>query len=326
MSRPRFVTAVALCLAPTLLADERLPPPAAAVVNGEAVAETAVQRALRNVPPEHQAKARQDIVNHLVDNLLIDQHLRTKVQAPDTEVDHRLKKIKEEAEKNGLTFDKVLAQYNLTEAELRQQVTADLRWENFVKTRLDDKQLEAFFTANREGFDGSQVRGKHILVAVPEGSAPVIRTAAQAKLAGFKDAIEKKAAQALTKANPPADPLARNELRLRVLGDAFGELAVASSDCPSKKNGGDLGWFPRLGHMVEPFAKAAFALQPGQMSEPVETTFGYHLILVTARQPGREVKFDEVKDEVRDFLADRVRGEMLPDLRKAAKIQVAARK
>ena len=67
----------------------------------------------------------------------------------------------------------------------------------------------------------------------------------------------------------------------------FEELARAqSTDTSTAPNGGDLGWFPQ-GVMVEPFEQAAFALQPGQISQPVQTKFGWHIILVTERDDDR---------------------------------------
>ena len=64
-------------------------------------------------------------------------------------------------------------------------------------------------------------------------------------------------------------------------GEDFKELAKQYSICPSKKRGGDLGEFGR-GQMVKEFEKAAFALQPGEMTaEPIKTKFGYHVILRT---------------------------------------------
>jgi foldase protein PrsA len=60
-------------------------------------------------------------------------------------------------------------------------------------------------------------------------------------------------------------------------GEKFGALAKNVSQCPSAKNGGDLGTFTK-GKMVKEFEKAAFALEKGQTSEPVKTQFGYHII------------------------------------------------
>jgi parvulin-like peptidyl-prolyl isomerase len=60
-------------------------------------------------------------------------------------------------------------------------------------------------------------------------------------------------------------------------GEDFSKLAAEKSTCPSRRKGGDLGWFGH-GMMVRPFEQAAFALQKGQLSEIVKTEFGYHII------------------------------------------------
>ena len=70
---------------------------------------------------------------------------------------------------------------------------------------------------------------------------------------------------------------AKDLLRKLSEGVEFGELAQKFSLCPSKARGGDLGTFGR-GRMVEAFETAAFALKPGEVSPPVQTQFGYHLI------------------------------------------------
>ncbi len=74
--------------------------------------------------------------------------------------------------------------------------------------------------------------------------------------------------------------------------EKFAELAKANSACPSKEKGGDLGEFGH-GMMVPEFDKAAFALEVGQISDPVKTQFGYHLIMTTKKTPAVEAKDDQ---------------------------------
>lgn len=66
-------------------------------------------------------------------------------------------------------------------------------------------------------------------------------------------------------------------------GTSFEDLASEHSLCPSGRNGGDLGFFGR-GQMVSEFEEAAFGLNVGEISDPVRTNFGWHLILVTDKQ------------------------------------------
>lgn len=65
-------------------------------------------------------------------------------------------------------------------------------------------------------------------------------------------------------------------------GKSFVEIAQEKSLCPSGQNGGDLGYFGR-GMMVKPFEDAAFSLEVGEISQPVETQFGWHLIELTGK-------------------------------------------
>ncbi|GAA4418997.1 peptidylprolyl isomerase [Acidovorax lacteus] len=89
-------------------------------------------------------------------------------------------------------------------------------------------------------------------------------------------------------------------------GKDFEALAKEhSADPGSAAKGGDLGSFSR-GRMVKPFEDAAFALQPGQLSEVVESQFGYHIIKVTERKPGGVKPYEEVRDTLYEEVTQRI--------------------
>ena len=79
------------------------------------------------------------------------------------------------------------------------------------------------------------------------------------------------------------------------------ELATNRSQGPSAPRGGDLGYFGP-GQMVRPFEQAAFALQPGEVSEVIQTQFGYHVIRLEDRRGGETAALDEVTDQIKDYL------------------------
>lgn len=91
-------------------------------------------------------------------------------------------------------------------------------------------------------------------------------------------------------------------------GKSFEEVAGSQSDCSD--NNGDLGTFPR-GKMVEEFDAVAFALDVGQVSEPVESPFGCHLIKVYEKQPAGKASFEQVSDSIREFLSKHNRQETI---------------
>ncbi len=107
-------------------------------------------------------------------------------------------------------------------------------------------------------------------------------------------------------------------------GQDFAALAREHSQGPSAENGGDLGYFGR-GQMVKPFEDAAFALKPGEVSDIVETRFGYHLIKVFDKQPEGIMAYAEVKERLTEHLkAQRIDQEArnyIDTLKKDAKIE-----
>lgn len=93
---------------------------------------------------------------------------------------------------------------------------------------------------------------------------------------------------------------------------SFEDAAVQYSTCPSNMNGGELGTFGR-GQMVPEFEEAAFTLGLDTVSSPVETQFGYHLILVTDRTEQEQAEYEEVKEEVKNSLLFKKQSEAFLD-------------
>ena len=190
------------------------------------------------------------------------------------------------------------------EAKARGAASADA----FVREGIAEPTEEELRAAWAAPLAKNPVRGRveetveasHLLVLVPEGAS------ADDDAAG----LEKVKA-----------------LRARILaGEDFAAVARESSNCPSRARGGSLGSFTR-GQMVAAFEEAAFSQPVGVVGEPVRTEYGWHLILVTKREPARERRFEEVRDDLKADLSDKKLENrierLLEPLRKAAVVQYA---
>lgn len=280
----------------------------AAVVNNQEIPEVAVYRALRQFPEQHREMARKEILSHLIENALIDQYLNAlKITVEDKDVDKLITDLKKELAdaKPPKDYAKELEAMMLTEAEFRAEVVAQMKWEKFVEKQGTPEALKQLFDSSPDVFDGTMVRARHILMT--PGNDEAKQKEAAATLRGIKQAVEQEAAKAVAALPPTADALQKEQAKANKTDELFSAYAQKYSVCPSKKDGGDLNFFPRAGAMVEPFAKAAFALKPFEMSDVVATEFGYHLILVTKRNQGTPKKFDDVKEDVKILYAMRVR-------------------
>ena len=293
----------------------------AAKVNGQDIPEVAAYRALRQFPEQHREMARKEIMAHLIENALIDQYLTAlKVTVTDDKVDKLIGDLKQELAGAKKDYAKELEAMMLTEAEFRTEVVAQMKWEEFVKKQGSDAALKQLFDSSPDVFDGTMVRARHVLMT-PGTDEAKQKDAAQ-KLRGIKQQVETEAAKAVAALPPTADALAKEQAKANKTDELFAAYAKEYSVCPSKKDGGDLNFFPRAGAMVEPFAKAAFALKPFEMSDVVATEFGYHLILVTARRQGAPKKFEDVKEDVRLLYSMRLREAVIAQMKPKAQITI----
>lgn len=239
-----------------------------ATVNGDPILLSEVQQAAAAVLRQmgggaaaHSALYAQ-VLNQVIDQRLIEAYLKRSGKAPsDAEVSAEVDRLKRKLQQEGSTYEKFLADRGMTDAALRERLVWNLGWPKFVKSELNDEALSKYFDAHRRQYDGGEVRASHIL----------LRTEGRLDPAAVEEAVQRAAA-----------------IRQQIVDGktTFEEAAARYSAGPSRLKGGDQGYFPRQGVMVESFADAAFRLEPGQISDPVLTPFGVHLIKVTDVKPG----------------------------------------
>jgi peptidyl-prolyl cis-trans isomerase C len=146
---------------------------------------------------------------------------------------------------------------------------------------------------------------------------------------------EVKASHILIKVDAKAKPEEKEKARQKLLAIkkeiASGKISFAdaankySEDEGNKEqpSGGNLGFFPRKGVFIEPFAKAAFAMKEGEISDPIETEYGLHLIYVVQKKPGETVAFSEdLKPYILEAFADELQDKLKESERKTAKIEI----
>lgn len=293
-----------------------------AKVNGVTISQLALDRALDRFAPDKRDEAKEEVLAQLIDTELVDQFLvQGKLQATPAEVATRIEEMKTEAKGQNKTFEEILASLKLAPGELDKHVAADIRWEKYLNSQATELALKALFQSEPALFDGSTVRARHILL--PLGTDAAQNQASKQRLLQIKAAVDQAAQKAVLAAG--ADKLAAEQKRVEAMDETFTAYAKQYSTCPSKTQGGDVGWFARDGSMVEQFAKVAFAQKAGTISDVVETPFGYHIILTVDKKAGKEVKFDDVKDDVKEAYGERLRDQVAAHMRRTAKLELAGK-
>lgn len=279
-------------------------PAVAATVNGEEITVEQVDayiKATLGILPLNDAQLKQlrtSVVPDLVDELVLKQFLaKNAPKVEPAEIDKQVLAFTASLEKKGKTLAGFLRETNQTEAKLRESWTALMQLDGYVKKTVTDAELKKYWEANKDAFDGVEVKASHILISVGRKASTVEKDLARTKIQVIK-----------------------TELGLKKID--FAAAAKRYSQDPSAEVGGDLGFILRKNPLGEAFSKTAFALKPGEISDIVESEFGYHLILVSERKAGRPSQFEKIIDEVREVYTDDYRTELIAKLRKEAQVKI----
>jgi parvulin-like peptidyl-prolyl isomerase len=276
-----------------------------AVVNGEPITMADVDAVLKMAGPapmplpEEQQKERLKIaVGMLIDNVLMHQFLVKNTAPPQAaEIDKKLAEMETALKQQKKTLAEVCTEMHMSPAKMREDVADHLRWAAYVREHVTEATLEQYFKEYKDFFDRVLVRCSHIVLRLPANASEPDKAQARAKLQAVR-----------------AD-IAANKLD-------FAEAAKKYSQCPTAEKGGDLGYIPRKSVTDDVFAKTAFAMQPGQVSDVVQTDYGLHLIKVTERKPGQPQEFAKIKEQVRDVYAEEMAVRLVGEQHKAAKVEV----
>jgi peptidyl-prolyl cis-trans isomerase SurA len=264
----------------------------AAIVNKEVILQSDVDEQLRSamvslrVDPDDSvsvAKLRKDVLRQLVDEqVILAEAQRQGITISKTDLDQAVKQAVDNVRQrlgSEQNFQRALKEEHTTEDQLRRKYEPDVKKQLLVmrlvgrevqsKTTVTDAEAKAYFTAHKDSI----------------GNKPE-----QLKLSAIVFGFEADSLQ-IKKLHARADSI-RNLIVVKKM--PFEEAAKKFSDDPSGVRGGDLGWFVR-GDMVGEFEEVAFKSKPNEVSQPVRSRFGWHLIQVLERT----AKTDSTQERVR---------------------------
>jgi len=289
LSQITAMLVIVLFFLPAMAADKAPAGDKVAVVNGVVITraqydkeiEVHLQRVARQgrqMSEEQLTKLKKEILDGLIEReVLYQESQKAGIKVSEEKVNEQLtgiqKRFPSEAE-----FKKALASMSLTEDEVRAQIQRGLAIRELIEQKvaskivISDDDTKAYYDKNPQLFkQPEQVKASHILIKVEPTADEAAKAAARKKIQDIQQKLKD--------------------------GGDFAALAKEYSEGPSGAKGGDLGYFSR-GQMVKPFEDTAFAMKPGEVSDLVETRFGYHLMKVYEMKPEQTLAYGDVKDKI----------------------------
>jgi peptidyl-prolyl cis-trans isomerase C len=234
-------------------------------------------RQLGQAPPM-DASFYRSALDQRIASMLLEAEAKTRgIAATPEEIEQRFAEARSRFESDE-AFQRSLEAQGLTSETAKAELAQEISRYKYIETvivptiEVTDDAMRKFYDQNLEHMrQPERVKLRHLLIQVQAGATEDDRQ----------------------KARQRAEELAKRAKN----GEDFAALAREHSDDGTREQGGELPWIQR-GQTLPPFEQAAFALQPGQVSDVVETPLGFHVIQAVDRQAPRVAEFDEVKDRI----------------------------
>jgi len=314
-----LVPAIALALAalPALAEEKRPSAGKIAVVNGTVITEEDFNRQISGIQKRYSSRGKpladsqlsdikKKVLESLINNELLYQESQKKnITIDEAKINEQFERIKKRFSSEE-EFKKTLSDMNTSEAVIKSKMKRRMAIQLFIQEQLaknvtvSDKDTKTYYDSHPDFFkQPEQVKASHILIKVDPKADESVKSEARKKIEEIQKKLQK--------------------------GEDFATLAKEFSQGPSNVRGGDLGFFGR-GQMAKPFEEAAFALKPGEVSDIVETKFGYHLIKAFDKKPETTIAYEQMKNRLAQFMKqEKVKKEIelyLEELKKTAKVEV----
>jgi peptidyl-prolyl cis-trans isomerase C len=296
--------------------ENKSPETKLAIVNGQAITQrdfdrefNGVKRRLssmgKSVKDDQLATLKIQVLENMINlELLFQESQKKGIKIEETAIDEQVNTIKKRfPDEDG--FKKALLKMNLSEGDLRSQIIREMSVRQFIdeqfveKTIVSDKETKSYYSSHQGDFKKSEmVKARHILIKIEPQADDSQKAEARKKIEDIQNRLKK--------------------------GEDFVSLAKEFSQCPSGAKGGDLGYFTH-GQMVKPFSDKAFALAPGEVSNIVETEFGYHIIQSIDKKPATTIAYKDIKEKLQKYLKQKEVmkqvGEYTEDIKRKAKVE-----
>lgn len=253
---------------------------------------------------ENSDEINNDVLSFIIDNEVAYQDAQKQnIKIEDSEVNEKFAQLKDALNTNPLYKEK-LEKAGVTEDFLKEQIKKDLAVakykENFIKDiKISDKEMEAYYNNHKDQFNVEEVKASQILISTLDKDNKEVSKEEKEKLK--------------EKAQGVLDKIKNNE--------DFANLAKEySDDKNSGKDGGDLGYFAKSDKNVE-FTKEVFKLDTNQVSNLIETPYGYHIVKVTDKRPVTK-SFEDSKDDIKAKILNEKYTKNIDSLYKNGKITI----